>query len=122
MATGGWSEVGESHERMGTRVMTTAYQNFAWGCCARCPGVFEAVSDDIPFAVIPQENSVYGHVTETYDALRSPKAGQSVFVRGELPLAIKHCLVVRQGVQLADVERVMSHEQVRSQRSQRPSC
>ena len=86
------------------------------------PGVFEAISDDIPFAVIPQENSVYGHVTETYDALRSPKAGQSVFVRGELPLAIKHCLVVRQGVQLADVERVMSHEQVRSQRSQRPSC
>ncbi|KAI0830701.1 PDT-domain-containing protein [Trametes gibbosa] len=77
--------------------------------------VFRAVSPDIPFAVIPQENSVYGTVIDTYDALRSSSAGESVFVRGELTLAVKHCLVVRQGVQLDQIQRVISHEQALGQ-------
>ncbi|KAI0361194.1 PDT-domain-containing protein [Trametes cingulata] len=77
--------------------------------------VFGAVSADIPFAVIPQENSVYGTVIDTYDALRRPEAGESVFVRGELTLAVKHCLVVRKGVQLENVQRVISHEQALGQ-------
>ena len=75
--------------------------------------VFRAVSAEIPFAVIPQENSTYGVVVDTYDALRDPEAGQSIFVRGELALAVKHCLVVRSGVKLENIQRVMSHEQVR---------
>ncbi|KAI0639792.1 PDT-domain-containing protein [Trametes polyzona] len=77
--------------------------------------VFSAVSPDIPFAVIPQENSVYGSVIDTYDSLRYPAAGESVFVRGELTLAVKHCLVVRKGVQLEDIQRVISHEQALGQ-------
>ncbi|EJF67040.1 PDT-domain-containing protein [Dichomitus squalens LYAD-421 SS1] len=77
--------------------------------------VFRAVSPEIPFAVIPQENSIHGTVIETYDVLRSPEAGQCVFVRGELALAVQHCLVVRQGVKLEDVQRVMSHEQALGQ-------
>ncbi|PIL31581.1 hypothetical protein GSI_06283 [Ganoderma sinense ZZ0214-1] len=77
--------------------------------------VFRAVSPEIPFGVLPQENSVYGTVVDTYDALRSPEAGQSVFIRGELALAIQHCLIVRRGVKLEDVQRVMSHEQALGQ-------
>ncbi|KAL1951614.1 hypothetical protein VTO73DRAFT_763 [Trametes versicolor] len=79
------------------------------------PDVYRAVSADIPYAVIPQENSVYGTVIDTYDSLRSPSAGESVFVRGELTIAVKHCLVVRRGVQLEEVQRVMSHEQALGQ-------
>ena len=75
--------------------------------------MFRAVSEEVPFAVIPQENSTYGVVVDTYDTLRDPEAGQSIFVRGELTLAVKHCLVVRSGVKLENIQRVMSHEQVR---------
>ncbi|KAH9837138.1 PDT-domain-containing protein [Rhodofomes roseus] len=73
--------------------------------------VFKAVSPEIPFGLLPQENSVFGTVTETYDLLRLPEVGTEKFVRGELVLPVRHSLLVRRGVQLADVERVLSHEQ-----------
>ncbi|KZT72768.1 PDT-domain-containing protein [Daedalea quercina L-15889] len=77
--------------------------------------VFNAVSPEIPFGLLPQENSVFGTVTETYDLLRQPAAGTDRFVRGELVLPIRHSLVVRRGVRLEDVERVLSHEQALGQ-------
>ncbi|KZT05963.1 PDT-domain-containing protein [Laetiporus sulphureus 93-53] len=77
--------------------------------------VFNAVSTDIPFAVIPQENSLYGSVTETYDLLRLPEVGEHKFVRGEVVLPIRHSLVARKGVKLENVHRVLSHEQALGQ-------
>lgn len=77
--------------------------------------VFNAVPSETAFGVIPQENSIFGTVTETYDLLRLPALGNEKFVRGELAHAVRHSLLVRTGVKLEDVRRVMSHEQALGQ-------
>ncbi len=64
----------------------------------------------MPFGIIPQENSIFGTVVETYDTLRN--SGTS-FVRGEVVLKIDHCLLVKKGVKLDQIRKVMSHEQVK---------
>ena len=60
--------------------------------------------------MVPQENSTFGSVIETCNALRGFHPG---FVRGEVLLKIDHCLLVRKGVKLDEIRKVMSHEQVR---------
>jgi len=79
------------------------------------PDVFNAVPSETALGVIPQENSIFGTVTETYDLLRLPDLGNEKFVRGELRHAVRHCLLVRTGVKLEDVRRVLSHEQALGQ-------
>ncbi|CAL1695473.1 unnamed protein product [Somion occarium] len=73
--------------------------------------VFQSVGPEVPYALVPQENTIYGAVIETYDTLRLPEVGVDKFVRGERAISIQHCLVVRQGVQLKDVVKIVSHEQ-----------
>ncbi|KAF8730483.1 hypothetical protein AX14_005536 [Amanita brunnescens Koide BX004] len=70
------------------------------------------LSDAIPIAVVPQENSIFGSVIETYDNFRRSDCG---FVQGEVLLKVTHCLVVKKGVTLGGIRRVMSHEQALGQ-------
>jgi len=64
---------------------------------------------------LPQENSIFGIVTETYDLLRSPDVGESRWIRGAVTLPIQHSLVVRHGKTLRDIKKVLSHEQALGQ-------
>lgn len=74
--------------------------------------VFDAVSSGTPCAVVPQQNSTFGSVIETYDNLRRLAVGSTVFIRGETTMYIQHCLVVRPGVKQEEITRIVSHEQV----------
>ncbi|KAK7023721.1 Prephenate dehydratase domain-containing protein [Favolaschia claudopus] len=75
--------------------------------------VFDAVASNIVHAgVVPQENSIFGGVIETYDKLRQPNVG---FVRGDVVLEVQHCLLVRRGVKAEDITCIKSHEQALGQ-------
>lgn len=76
--------------------------------------VLDTVSSEIPFGLLPQENTIFGAVIEAYDALRSPAVGASIFVRGEVTLPVQHCLIARKGVKFEQIERIISHEQVKA--------
>jgi len=64
---------------------------------------FQAVRDVVSIAVVPQENTIFGNVIETYDALRQNGCG---FVKGEITLQVQHCLLVQKGVQLHEIEKI----------------
>lgn len=70
------------------------------------------MSPTIPFGVVPQENTIFGSVIETYDQLRHSNVGKGLFVVGEVTLGVQHCLLARKGVPLSDIKNVLSHEQV----------
>ena len=74
--------------------------------------VFQSLSPHLPFGIVPQENSTNGSVVETYNSLRNSSIGHDNFIRGYTALAVTHCLIVRHGVKLEDIEHVLSHEQV----------
>lgn len=76
--------------------------------------VFHSVgpSEDLTLALLPQENSIFGIVTETYDLLRSSELGESKWIRGVVTLPVQHCLIVRRGKTMRDIKKVLSHEQV----------
>lgn len=79
---------------------------------------YEAISEDVPYALLPAENSTHGYVVDTYDILRLPDLGARVRVHGETTLRIGHCLVAPHGMALADVRAVVSHEQALGQCAQ----
>ncbi|KAJ7470539.1 Prephenate dehydratase-domain-containing protein [Mycena latifolia] len=75
--------------------------------------VFNAVaSKTAHVGVVPQENSIFGSVIETYDALRRQNTG---VVRGEIVLEVQHCLLARRGVKREDIRCIKSHEQALGQ-------
>lgn len=99
-----------AYNRFSTSVTYEAKDSIAAAC--------EALSPEIPFAVVPKENSIFGTVVETYDLQRSQDFGSKIFIRDEIILQVQHCLLVRKGVRIEDVTRVLSHEQALGQCSQ----
>ncbi|KAF8912756.1 Prephenate dehydratase-domain-containing protein [Gymnopilus junonius] len=101
---------------LGTYTHEAAFKEFGHGASYEeqnsITDVFDALSPQIPFGVVPQENSIFGAVIETYDALREP---HRTFIRGEITLKVEHCLLVRKGVKLGEIKRIMSHEQALGQ-------
>ncbi|KAF6766287.1 Prephenate dehydratase-domain-containing protein [Ephemerocybe angulata] len=80
---------------------------------ANIQGVFQSLAaGQVDYGVVPQENTIFGSVIETYDSLR---LYGDTFVRGELILPVDHCLLVKTGVQLGDIVEVLSHEQALGQ-------
>lgn len=105
----------------GTYSHQAAHDRFAetvhYQCQDTISDVFHSVgpSGDLTLALLPQENSIFGVVTETYDLLRSSELGESKWIRGAVTLSVQHCLIVRRGKTMRDIKRVLSHEQALGQ-------
>jgi chorismate mutase/prephenate dehydratase len=68
--------------------------------------VFEAVeAGEVPFAMVPVENSLEGSITRAYDLLLD----SSLVVCGETELRISHCLIALEGASLDTIRFVYSH-------------
>jgi chorismate mutase/prephenate dehydratase len=71
-------------------------------------GVFDEVArGGADFGVVPVENSTEGVVSHTLDTFLLSE----LKIAAEIVLAIDHCLLVRPGIDLGQVERVYSHPQ-----------
>ena len=74
--------------------------------------VFEAVENgDVPFAMVPVENSLEGSITRAYDLLPD----SPLMVCGETEMRISHCLVAVEGATLDSIKTVHSHPQALGQ-------
>jgi chorismate mutase/prephenate dehydratase len=74
--------------------------------------VFEAIeSGEVPFAMVPVENSLEGSITRAYDLLLD----SPLMVCGEMELRISHCLIALDGASLDTIKFVFSHPQALAQ-------
>jgi len=74
--------------------------------------VFEVVEvGDVPFAMVPVENSLEGSITRAYDLLLD----SPLMVCGETELRISHCLIAIEGASLDTLKMVYSHSQALGQ-------
>ncbi len=74
--------------------------------------VFAVRDGAVDEGIVPVENSLEGSVVETTDALLQ---AETVFVRGELVVAVEHNLIAAPGARLEDIEVVTSHPQALGQ-------
>jgi prephenate dehydratase len=63
--------------------------------------------------LVPIENSLEGSVNATLDALAVET--EDVAIVGESVHAVRHCLIAREPMELADIEEVISHPQANAQ-------
>lgn len=80
--------------------------------CECLDDVFKAVEgSEVPFGIIPVENSLEGSVSRTYDLLLD----SSLKVCGETELRVIHCLIAHPGARLDSIKKVYSHPQALGQ-------
>ena len=81
------------------------------------PSVYETVmavhDGEADLAIVPIENSLEGSVSATLDALAGEAA--DVQIAAEVVHPVSHCLAARPGLELGDVEEVISHPQATAQ-------
>jgi prephenate dehydratase len=71
--------------------------------------IHRGVADE---GVVPIENSLEGSVNDTVDLLIQE---ETLFIRQELVLKVVHCLIVKPGTKLKEIEVVYSHPQALAQ-------
>ena len=80
--------------------------------CESFDAVFEAAMSGVcESALIPIENSLAGSIHQNYDLLLR----HDLHIVGEYSLRVRHCLIALPGVQIADIQRAISHPQALGQ-------
>ncbi len=80
-------------------------------CLSFYDAIEEVVVGKADFVMLPVENSLAGSVIPAYDELIK----SNLKVRSEIVLKVEHCLMGREGVDMAKIENVISHPQALSQ-------
>ena len=80
--------------------------------CESVDDVFKVVERaEVPFGIVPIENSLEGSISRVYDLLLD----SSVKVSGEIELRVVHCLIANPGARVDLIRRVYSHPQALGQ-------
>ena len=80
--------------------------------CESLDEVFKIVErGEMPFGIVPAENSLEGSISRVYDLLLD----SSLKVCGEIELRVIHCLIANPGARLDSIKRVYSHPQALGQ-------
>ncbi len=80
--------------------------------CEKLEDVFKAVQrEEVPFGIVPVENSLEGIISQTYDLLLN----SNLKVSGEIEFRIAHCLIAGPGTGLDSIKKVYSHPQALAQ-------
>ncbi len=80
--------------------------------CESLDDVFTVVEGaEVPFGIVPIENSLEGSISRVYDLLLD----SSLRVCGEMELRVVHCLIANPGARVDLIRRVYSHPQALGQ-------
>ncbi len=80
--------------------------------CESVDDVFRVVEQgEVPFGIVPIENSLEGSISRVYDLLLN----SSVKVSGEIELRVVHCLIANAGARVDLIRKVYSHPQALGQ-------